>query len=59
MIKNEYENNIVTQKDIDIYLEILDNYGFDIEETYDCRELTVRDTADTILDRMNQIFALW
>mgnify|MGYP003539406979 FL=1 len=54
-----YENNIVTQKDIDIYLEILDNYGFDIEETYDCRELTVRDTADTILDRMNQIFELW
>ena len=27
--------------------------------TYDCRELTVRDTADTILDRMNQIFELW
>lgn len=26
---------------------------------YDCRELTVRDTADTILDRMNQIFELW
>ena len=54
-----YENNIITQKDIDIYIEILDSYGFDIEETYDCRELTVRDTADTILDRMNQIFALW
>lgn len=54
-----YENNIVTQKDIDVYIEILDSYGFDIEETYDCRELTVRDTADTILDRMNQIFELW
>ena len=54
-----YENNIVTQKDIDIYLEILDNYGFDIEETYDCREPTVRDTAGTILDRINQIFGLW
>lgn len=47
------------ENDIEVFIEILSEYGFDIEETYDYKETTVQDTAITIIDRMNQIFSLW
>lgn len=48
---------ITSVNDIDNY--IMEESGFDIEETYDYKETTVQDTAITIIDRMNQIFSLW
>lgn len=53
------EEERVTENDIEVFIEILSEYGFDIEETYDYKETTVQDTAITIIDRMNQIFSLW
>lgn len=53
------EEERVTENDVEVFIEILAEYGFDIEETYDCKEKTVQDTAITIIDRMNQIFSLW
>lgn len=54
-----YEEERITENDIEVFIEILSEYGFDIEETYDYKETTVQDTAITIIDRMNQIFSLW
>lgn len=53
------EEERVTENDIEVLIEILSEYGFDIEDTYDCKGKTVQDTAITIIDRMNQIFSLW
>lgn len=53
------EEERVTENDIEVFIEILSEYGFDIKETYDYKKSTVQDTAITIIDRMNQIFSLW
>lgn len=53
-----YEHNIVTWKDVDSMLEVIQHYGLDIEARYDVRvENNVEQTTSNIIDRLNYIFS--
>lgn len=53
------EEEIVQENDIEIFIEILEQYGFNIEEACDYKKSTVQDTAITIIETINEIFNFW
>lgn len=53
------EEERVQENDVEIFIEILEQYGFDIEETCDYKKSTVQDTAITIIETINEIFNFW
>ena len=53
------EEERVQENDIEIFIEILEQYGFNIEEAYDYKKSTVQDTAIAIIETINEIFNFW
>lgn len=53
-----YELTELTWKDIDSMVQIMNEYGYDIEKDYDYRTDDIYETADNIIERLQQIFYL-
>lgn len=53
-----YEFTELTWKDIDSMVQIMNEYGYDIEKDYDYRTDDIYKTADNIIERLQQIFYL-
>lgn len=52
-----YENELVTWSDVNSMLEIVTQYGLDVEDGYKVRTDDVNQTAINIIDRVNYIFS--
>lgn len=53
-----YEFTELKWKDIDSIVAIMNEYGYDIEKDYDYRTDDIYETADNIIERLQQIFYL-
>lgn len=52
------EKEIVDWKDIDSFVECVDLYGYDIDNNYKYRTDDVYETADNIIERIQEVFLL-
>ena len=50
------EHQIINWNDIDSFVECITEYGYDINNDYKYKTDDINETADTILERMGQVF---
>lgn len=50
-----HEKEILTEKDVESCIEVLNQYGYDIEKDYDIRNPDIYIMASNIEERMNQV----